>query len=45
MTFNLPMKPLVNGVAQFYNITVQVDPDNQIQEIAKSNNTYPTQIR
>ncbi len=45
LTFNLPMKPLVNGVAQFYNITIQVDPDNQIQEIAKSNNTYPTQIR
>ncbi len=45
VTFTLPQKPLVNGVAQFYNITIKVDADNQIQEIAKSNNTYQSQIR
>lgn len=45
VTFSLPMKPLMLGAVQFYNITVTVDADNQITEIAESNNTYPTQIR
>lgn len=44
VTLNLPPKPLNNGQVVFYDISVTVDPDNQIAEQSKNNNTYPSRI-
>jgi uncharacterized protein YraI len=45
VTFTMPQKPLINGLAQFYNIVIQVNADKEFQEIAISNNIYQSQIQ